>query len=354
MKITFVTSTLTSGGSERVISLLANEFSQKGHKVTIILLCEPIVFYPINPSVEVIYARNYGKNGLSKGRWLRRFIKKSRPDVVIPFMTAVYCFTIFWLLGLSVPIISSERIDPRFSPPMRKFLRFVLLRFTDHLVVQTQEIKSYYAKSIQSKTTIIPNPVSEKVFDNETVVDKETRIISVGRLYSQKNQRMMIDAFSKVAERFPLYKLAIYGEGPLRNELENYIKSKGLEKRIFLPGRTDNIIEELRQSELFCLSSNYEGMSNALLEAVCVGLPIVTTHVSGVDDLIENGINGLIVNVNDSDGFAIALEKLIKDKKLRETFSIKNKEIANRFKLDRIVSDWENTIYKVIKSEYNA
>lgn len=348
MKITFVTSTLTSGGSERVMSILANELADRGHNVSIILLRAPNVFYSINDSVKLYFAQDFSKNIMGKALWLRKHIQKERPDVVIPFMTSVYCVTIFALLGVNVPIISSERIDPRFSSRIIKITRWAFLRFTTHLVVQTQAIKAYYSQSIQQRTTIIPNPITEKVFEKPTDINKKHRIISVGRLYDQKNQKMMINAFSQIANQYPDYTLVIYGEGPLRQELENYIKSLGLESKVLLPGRTEDIVKELYNSEIFCLSSDYEGMSNALLEAVCVGMPVISTRVSGVDDIIINGKNGLVVNIGDVDGLVIALQTLLNNKDLCDKFSEYNKQISVSYKIEKIVDNWETLINNVV------
>ncbi len=354
MKITFVTATLTSGGSERVISLLANELVHRGHDVSVVLLRKPIVFYPIDPSVKLCFALEQCGNELLKGIWLRKLVKKEKPDVVIPFMTAVYCFTIFWLMGTNIPIISSERIDPRHSSFVRKVLRKLLLKFTTHLVAQTKEIKNYYSKTIQEKCSIIPNPVSDKVFEITHNENKESRIISVGRLFRQKNQHLMIEAFSKIAEKYPNYNLVIFGEGPLRNELEEHISIKGMQRRILLPGRNNNIIEELNKSEIFCLSSDYEGMSNALIEAVCVGLPIITTRVSGVDELIKEEKNGIILQANEPTALSEAMARLIENTDLRERFSNESRRMASQFKLSHIVEVWEKLIYKVISNEQNA
>lgn len=348
MKIVFVTATLTSGGSERVISLLANELTKRGHNVSIVLLRDPIIFYPLSDKIEVVCAKNYSNNMVGKLLWLRKYVKQFYPDVVIPFMTAVYCTTILALLGTKYPVISSERIDPRHSSKLRKILRWLLLRFTTHLVVQTQDIKSFYSKAIQDKTTIIANPVSEGVFSDATHIHKERRIISVGRLYDQKNQTLMINAFADIANKYKDYKLVIFGEGPLRNSLTEHIANLSLQDRVLLPGRNDNIIEELRKSEIFCLSSDYEGMSNALIEAVCVGLPIVTTRVSGVDDILEDGVNALIVPIKSRDRLSDALDNILGNDNLRNTFTANNLQLASKFKLDSLVTEWEELIVKVI------
>lgn len=348
MKIAFVTSTLTSGGSERVMSLLANELANRGHEVFIVLLRAPIVFYDIQESVKIYYAENHSHNMLKKLIWFRGLIKTEHPDVVIPFMTQVYCATILSLMGVNVPIISSERIDPRFSKFINKVYRWCLLRFTTHLVVQTKAIKAYYPTSIQKRTTIIPNPITDSIFENYPDVNKEKIIVSVGRLYAQKNQKMMIDAFADIANKYPDYKLIIYGEGPIREQLTEYINAKELSGKVLLPGRSNNIAKELNRAEIFCLSSDYEGMSNALLEAVCVGLPVVTTNVSGVEDLLNNGKNGFVVDVGDTKSMSMALDQLLGDKDIRMKFSQYNKQMGQYYTIDRIATDWENLIKHIV------
>lgn len=347
MKIIFVTSTLTSGGSERVISLLANELSMRGHIVSIALLREPMVFYPLSSNIKLHFAQEHSNNILKKILWLRHLVKTEKYDVAIPFMTAVYCTTIFALLGIKCPVISSERIDPRYSPVIRSFARWLMLRFTTHLVVQTNYIKEFYSNSIQERTTVIPNPVLESVFTLDGTITPFKRIISVGRLYEQKNQKMMIDAFASIATKYPEYKLVIFGEGPLREDLTKHINDKGMKDRILLPGRSTKIIDELQASEIFCLSSDYEGMSNALLEAMCIGLPIITTKVSGVEDMLVNNTNAFIVNVGDVTAMTSAMDKLIANPEIRNKFSVNNKRLAVNYSLGRIVDKWEDLILKI-------
>lgn len=354
MKITFVTSTLTSGGSERVISLLANKMAERGHKVEIICLRKQIVFYPINCDVKVLFAAKEALSDLLplKIIWLRKYIKKSNPDVVIPFMTAVYCTTILALIGLNISVIASERIDPAYSSILRKMVRRIFLPLAAHLVVQTENIKKYYNKGIQNKTSVIYNPVSEKVFDTVNLA-KENQIISVGRLYPQKNQKIMIDAFNQIKDKYPDYKLVIYGEGPLRKELENYINELALKERVLLPGRSDEVINELKKSKLFCLSSDYEGMSNALIEAQCVGLPIITTRVSGAEELIVNNKNGIIINIGDVNNLVEAMDSLLGDEIKMNSFSIENEKRAFLFEIDTIVNQWIDVINLIYVDQKN-
>lgn len=202
MDILFVTATLTSGGSERVMSLLANQLAERGHRVEIVNLNKHIVFYPIHKDVHLSFAEEeVGCSIIKKIGWLRKYVKARKPDVVVPFMEAVYCVTLLALIGVHVPVISSERIDPRHSPRVRNILRKIFLPLTTHLVVQTKDIKAFYPKFIQKKTSIIYNPVSETVFHLQDE-PKENVIISVGKLDGQKNQKMLINAFASIAETF--------------------------------------------------------------------------------------------------------------------------------------------------------
>lgn len=392
MRISFVTANLGSGGAERVISLLANQFCLRGHEVEIIFFRDRLVFYELDERVKVVISGEecHSDAMWRKMLWLRKYIKTTKPDVVIPFRVSVYCTTILSLFGSNIPIVASERIDPHIPDSYWTVLRKLLLPFVKHLVVQTSYIKSYYPKFIQKKTSVIPNPVREEAFENPRMdsrvqsskrkradsydnsghdfchnsskqtsltdlvapkiqSSKQNRIISVARLAPQKNQKMMIEAFAKVADEFPDWQLVIFGEGPLRSSLELLVKSLQLDGRVLLPGRTEHVIDELRKSKVFCFSSDYEGMSNSMLEAVCVGLPIITTKVSGTEDIITDGENGFIVPVNDEDAMVQSLRVLMADGQLMKEMGERNRQKAHLFSIDGIYAQWEKLIQSVVR-----
>lgn len=352
MKITFVTDTLQAGGAERVISILANKMQERGYEVEIICLRMHKVFYELNSSIKLTFAEDYVKGGMLKRMiWLRKYIKRQNTSVVIAFMVGVYIITLLSLMASNQTIIVSERIDPRkTSKKTRNILRYMVLPLVQHMVVQTEDIKSYFPSFIQKRTSIIYNPVTEAVFEESVNVSKKKRLINVGRLYDQKNQRMLIDAFSKIKERFPEYELAIFGEGPLKDELQSFINEKGLNDSVKLMGKSTEIVKELKASEVFCLSSDYEGMSNAMIEAVCLGLPVVTTDISGAKDVIVNGENGYITNVNDAVGFANAISKILSNEELKKQMERNNLAKAEMFRTDTIVDSWIELINKMVKN----
>ena len=350
MRFFFILASLGSGGAERVVSLLANKMVERKHQVEIICLKFNDVYYQTDSRVKVTLAMLQTKNRLTEVFWFRNYVKKQKPDVVIPFTEGVYCFTILSLLGTHIPIIASERLDPAAMSPTRKLLKRLLLPYADWLVVQTQRIKEYFPKSIQKKTSIIYNPVNDEVFSlphpslKGRGMGRLNRIISVGRLYPQKNQEMMIRAFAKIADDFPDWQLVIYGEGPLRAELESLVSSFKLQERVLLPGRTENVIEELRKSKIFCLSSDYEGMSNAMIEAICVGLPIVTTDVSGVRELVEDGVNGFIIPRGCINELCAHLSELMSSGQLIAECSENSYSRRNLFRIDAVAEQWEKLI----------
>lgn len=354
MKIIFILASLGSGGAERVVSLLANRMYEDGHDIQIVCLKYNDVYYTLHDKIKVVAATEHASNRIMELFWLRKYIQKEKPDVVIPFTEGVYCFTILALLGTRIPIIASERLDPAAMSLPRKILKRLLLPYADWLVVQTESIKAYFPKRIQKKTSVIYNPVNDEAFENPCMdsrvqSSKQNRIISVARLYPQKNQKMMIEAFAKIADEFPDWQLVIFGEGPLRSSLELIVKSLQLDGRVLLPGRTEHVVEELRKSKIFCLSSDYEGMSNSMIEAICVGLPIVTTNVSGVKELVDDNINGFVVECGDIDRMCSALSTLMGNESLMNCFAQKSFERRRLFQMDVVNNKWNSLINQVSK-----
>ena len=389
MKITFLTASLGSGGAERVVSLLANRMSEMGHQVEIICLMYDDVYYQTKPEVKLTVVPRVCPGSLIKRLfWLRRYVQKSGTEVCVAFTEGVYCATICALLGTGIPVIASERLDPHYMSWQRNLLKKIFLPHAAWLVVQTESIKAYFPKRIKKKTSVIYNPVREEVFENpskdsrvqsskckgtasydysshdfchnsskqtsltDLVVpkiqsSKLNRIISVARLYPQKNQKMMIEAFAKIAGEFPDWQLVIYGEGPERNSLELLVKSLQLEGRVLLPGRTEHVIDELRISKIFCLSSDYEGMSNSMIEAICVGLPVVSTKVSGTEELITNGVDGFLVGVGNDKELANIFRRLLNDEGLRNRIGQSCMKKSSLFSIDSIVEQWYRLIISV-------
>lgn len=348
MKIVFITDSMNSGGAERVISVLANHLSEK-NTVEIICLRGLTSFYALRDNITLTCLEPlYGKNLLKKFIWLFRNIKSD--SLVIAFMVNVYIFTLAALFFRHVKIIASERNDPTAHIFPIRILRKILIWRAQKIVVQTQAIAEFFPNLLQNKIEIIYNPISDKyIWKSGLVADKKKIIVSVGRLSPQKNHKMLINAFAKLYEKYPEYQLHIYGDGEIRAKTIAYIKDKKLEGKVVLKGRCNNLEDVLPKAEIFAMSSNYEGMSNALIEAMYIGIPVVTTAVSGTKELIDSGKNGLVVPIKDERAFVEALLQLVEHEQLRHRMAEEEVMIINKVSPSTIFKQWENVINEVWK-----
>ena len=346
-KISFFIGTMRRGGAERVISKLANFYSNKGWNVDIILLLSNEVNYVLNSNIRIIPMCSKDKSRMKQVPiWvknIRNYIKSSNPEFIVSFVARINIIVLFACIGLKKKIIISERNDP--SADGRSFLvklaTYILYPLSDTIVFQTEYAKLMFPRSIQNKGKIIYNPIEVNINRCES---KQKKIVAVGRLESQKNHEMLINSFIQVHNRYPEYSLYIYGEGILMNSLKNQINRLNLEEAIFLPGNISDVHNKIFDSEIFVLSSNYEGLSNALLEAMMMGLPCISTECAGSTEIIRNEENGILVPIGDKQKLSEAMIKLIENKKLAEEIGKKAKETSKLFESNLVLKQWENVI----------
>lgn len=340
--------TLSQGGAERVISLLSKKMAEDDLSVTILLYKDQEPFYTIDPKVKLVYVpRESGTTDLLKNLlWMRRFYRDNA-DAVLSFLAPYNILTLLATLGGKQTVIVADRNDPRFIPnklPVRK-LRDFLYRFADGVIVQTKHNQVYFSEAVQKKSTIIYNPVDlgEKA-GLALRTPKQKRIVSVGRLMPQKNQLMLLEAFKKVREQFPDHTLTIYGEGPYRETLEAKITQLGLEGCVFLPGSVKDVHDRIADAGLFVMSSDYEGMPNALIEAMCLGLPVISTAVSGATDLIKPEENGLLVPCGDTAALTSAMEAVLASEEKRAAFGAEAVKLNDMLKIGDITRQWLDAV----------
>ena len=191
---------------------------------------------------------------------------------------------------------------------------------------------------------IIPNPI---YVDSRRCEVTENKIVTVGRLTKQKNQELLINAFSEIHSKYPQYKLYIYGDGELYSELNNLVKQLSIDDSVVFAGNVPNVHEMISTAEMFVLPSNYEGLSNALLEAMIMGIPCISTRCAGSDEYIVNGENGLRVDVGDEDGLKNAMLKFIENSSLRDSCGNNAKNIIERVSKEVVLEKW----YKLASAE---
>lgn len=369
MKILFNCLSLEKGGAERVISVLANKFIEKNY-VTIVTLIKEKPKYDLNKNIKLISVdkSNYLKSNKIKKMLfkilpnrlikLAKIIKTENPDIIISFLPEP-SLRLMLLKKINknikkIPTIVSIRNNPEIEYKNRLiyYIMKMLYKNVDGLVLQTEEAKDYFKKIInEEKLTVIPNPINEKfIVNNPYIGEREKTIVTVGRLERQKNQKLLIDAFKNVVKKHDDYKLLIYGKGSLKEYLEEYVVSINLTDKVIFKGQVDNIQEEIFKSGIFVLSSDYEGMPNALMEAMSLGLPCISTDCpcGGPKTLMKNNKNGILVEVGNVSQMEEAMNLLIEDKEMSSNISYSANQIKDIYSINKISDRWINVIESLV------
>lgn len=345
-KIFIVGGTLQQGGAERIMSVLSSEFLYYFSEVKIILWREAPIFYSIPDKIEVVEIPTASgqKRLVAQMAWFRKYVKRTKPTVVLSFLAPFNMLSLLTLFGLKVPVYIASRSDPFYDAPNRmwRWIRDFIYSFASGICVQSEKNKKSFPAYLQQKIGAIYNPVfvSSNLIGRAYMTEKVPVIVSVGRLSKVKNQIMLFEVFKELHEEYPDYRLVIYGEGEYRQELEKKIHELRLDGFIHLPGACKDVLLKILSAEIFVMTSNYEGMSNALIEAMALGLPVISTRVSGAVDLIQNNVNGKLVAVGDKNELKTALKDWLDNKDKAKQCAIKATKLANRLKIDVIVQQW--------------
>jgi len=345
-KILLFTPSLSTGGSERVMAILADGLYEK-NDVTLCLLREKEETYKLKQDVEIIKYKYNGKNKILKMlkrlMFMRKEIKKN--EVIISFMYDINFMTLIAGFGLRKKIIISERGYPEQEnkkSPIIPFLRKVLYPMADTIVFQTSQAMTWFPEKIKKKGVVIPNPVNDKIL-SPLKTEKEKRIIVAGRLTEQKNFHMLLRVFQKVVEKHSDFNLEICGDGPLKEELINLAKKLKIADKVIFSGFVSDINERMRKSFMYVSSSNYEGISNSMIEALAMGVPTICTDcpVGGAAMMIENEVSGLLIPVGDDNALYDGIIRIIENAEFRNNLVKNSIKIKNEYSVSKIVSKWQ-------------
>lgn len=351
-KICIVTRALINGGAERVIAQLANYFVKNGIECSIITIDVAAVAYELDTRINVDAigkkADNKVKDRFFRYAALRKKIMRYKPDVVLSMPEDIGIYVILALIGSKIPVCVSERNNPWVMPDVKitRLLRTIASPLADGIIFQTDMAKSYFPKNIQKKGIVLSNPVDIARIPEPYKGIRQNVFVAVGRLERQKNFPMLIKAFSIFYQREKNFKLVIYGEGRERANLESLIKELDLDGVVLLPGRNKDVLNAINDASAFILSSDYEGMPNALIEAMCMGMPVISTDCpsGGPRELIENQENGILIPVGDEDALVDALFSII-DVTLAEKMSKKSSELRYALTSISIFENWEKYLF---------
>lgn len=356
MRIAFVSEGLSGGGSERQTVVLADAFSSdKKDQIYLITGSKRENEYAISGKIERLCVLNGNRQLFKDTIILLKIIKEHKLDVIIGMgIYANLLVSFARLLGGKAQVVISERNDPRHdnlsykSKVLRKFLYWR----ADGYVFQTKEEKKYYSKRIQKKGMVIHNSVKNEIPYRTDISNKE--IVAVGRLMPQKNYSLLLEAFYIVYKNYPEYILRIFGIGTEEEKLKKICRKLQIEQNVVFEGFQINVHQQIADSDIYVLSSDYEGMPNSLMEAMAMGFPVVATdcYGGGPGELIQDGVNGLLTPIGDAEKMAEQIMELIGDKSLKLSIAQQAMEIRETHSEKRIAEMWKVYIKNIRGTKY--
>lgn len=340
------------GGAERVVANLANCLANE-YEVLIYTPTDNNSFYYLDKKVRIEGAGyKVSKKkiirpillGINVFKLYFNFYKKmkiEKPDVVISFLTETNIVALLQARR-KYKLIISERNDPYRYNALIQIIIKKLYKKADAFVCQSQTVKQYFEFS---NCIVIENPIDTSKLETVYKGERKKEIVAVGRLMPQKNFALLIEAFSKLKKEYSDYILKIYGEGILREELQKQIDNLNLNERVFLVGASQNVTRDYREASLFVMSSDYEGFPNALIEAMAMGLPVISTDfATGVAREFIQENNGILVPVGDVNALTKSIETLLANKAKRELMSENNIKMREKFSINIIENKWKKLI----------
>lgn len=353
--VVFVTGSLSDGGAEKVLSILASQMSRMNVKVSVVILRERKRTYQLSDQVKCYQIKDTWKQARMIGRivQLRHILKNEKNSTIIPFLPIISLYTMVANLGIGHKIILSERGDPRTSVFVRGIgskdfwgsllmRRMKLFNLCDYMVFQTPDAQAYYGESLRKKSCVIPNPLDTAYLPEPFKGERNKDIVAAGRFSEVKNFPMLLRAFAEFHKEFPEYKLTIYGEGSLRGSYEVLARELGIDHLVDMPGFVGDISERIVRAGMYISTSNHEGISNSMLEALGMGIPTIVTDcpVGGARMFVHTNENGILIPMNDVDALVAAMKKVAGDKEYAQRISMNAIRIREEISAENICKQW--------------
>lgn len=356
-RIIFIIDSLTSGGAERVMSILANDFAQHAYDITILSKSHSPAFYHLNSKVKLVYPKtviNY-RNKLTTiiTRFnlyfeIFKFLKKGKPDLVIPFSTTTNGVIIILCKMLKMSVIASEHNN--FKLNLNALSNWYIKRYiypcATMLTVLTERDKNEYYSKFMRNVIVMPNPLSLEPIKKIDLFLRDKVILAVANVsrWEQKGLDKLLEIFSEIAIKYPDWKLKIAGGGN-KDYLNELIENFNLNSKVSLPGEVRDIKTLMQKSSIFAMTSRWEGLPMVLIEAMSQGMACIAFDCfTGPGDVITNGFDGILVEDQMNDHFIKRLSDLIENQELRSSLGTNAIKTSKRYLPEKIVKRWYTLI----------
>lgn len=355
MRITFVTVSLSAGGAERALSILATELSRRGHEVDIILFANRRTIFFECPGVKILFTEPTYSTGEEQHAErifkLRKALIEAKSQIIISFLMLSNIYVHYAKTDEMVHI-ACERDDP-YLIPLDDYVyvnRMVAVREADGAVFQSCYARDFYEGNLPKHVAVILNAIISSKEQRSLCDTKDNTIIAVGRIAKQKNYSLLLSAFKKFHDVNPMYTLKVYGSRG--NDYDNFlddIEKLGLADSVQHFDAIKNVQNELKKAKIFLMTSEYEGLSNSVLEAFDIGVPVVCVPLPGMLETIFSDSNNAIIVEREPQFIANAMEQLIKDYTLREKIVLNAKKTIEKFSSQNIIPQWEVFLHSVMQ-----
>lgn len=358
-RIMLVIHALGYGGAGKMIVKLADALVQRDKTEVIIYVEESEgKHYPMDERVKVYQETKFFSNYLTRHFQemfqLRRRVKKIKPDLVISFQTNQNAFAVFATRGRHIPVIVSERGDPYVYHNIVAKIKTWVINHAEGGVFQTHKAMAYYGEGLQNRSRVIHNPCPIESVERPNWHNRRDEIAFVARFdIQQKRQDLMVEAFAEVVKKHPEVKLVFYGKGePDMSTIKGKVEKMGLQGNVIFRGLVTDVIQEIKNSKLFVMTSDYEGLPNALIEAMVAGLACVSTDCSpgGARELINDGENGIIVPCGSKSAIAEKIVFLLDNPSVADKMGLEAQKITDKLAPSKIFAQWNEYVDSIIKS----
>ena len=355
-KILIVIDSMYGGGAERVVSRIANALAVDNEviiythstpemypldgKIRIIHIIEPPALYPTyKRGARFMWLPNKIYRYYRLIKMCEKLKQKEKPDVTLSMLKTQNLMNAF-SKGPGRKVLS-ERNNPFKKDFEYRLLGKLSFPRADKVVFQTETIRNMFSASIRKKGVVVPNPIHVSC----KATGGSKRIVTMGRMHPQKNHTLLIKAFAQFSLTHPEHTLHIYGKDKGEEPLLPLIDSLSLTGKVFLEGFKSPIHPLIADAELFVLSSDYEGTPNALLEAMMMGLPCITTDFDGIRELLGADAPCLVTPVGDEKALTEAMAQLSDNPSLRKTLSRRGEQFTQAFTLEKIIPKWREVLF---------